>query len=149
MDGSQNCRSACSAHPRAAQDGAPIERLALGVAAWMRYVVGRDEQGRAIDLATPLADRLARIAGEAGPVRRRLAPALARLREVFGDDLRPTPRFTGPVREALATLFPPGRRATVARRSAGLSAFRSAGFGRKLLYAARARPPRSAACRNP
>jgi len=98
--------------------GAPIGRLALAVAGWMRYVAGTDEQGRPIDLRDPLSERLARIAGEAGPVPERLAPALLAVREVFGDDLPADPRFTAPVQDALARLFAEGARATVARAAA-------------------------------
>ena len=35
--------------------GPPFGRLALGVAAWMRYVTGVDEKGGAIDVRDPLA----------------------------------------------------------------------------------------------
>jgi fructuronate reductase len=38
--------------------GAPIPRLALAVAGWMRYVTGSDEHGRPIDVRDPLASRL-------------------------------------------------------------------------------------------
>ena len=68
--------------------GAPIPRLALGVAAWMRYVTGIDEQGRPIDVRDPFAERLRALADAAGPVASRLAPALLGVREVFGEDLR-------------------------------------------------------------
>src|SRR3954466_1796068 len=47
--------------------GAPIERLALGVAAWMRYVLGIDEAGRPIDLRDPMSARLIDLAQAAGP----------------------------------------------------------------------------------
>ena len=56
--------------------GAPFDRLALGVAAWMRYVTGIDEKGKAIDVRDPLAARLRDIADAAGPDAKRLAPAL-------------------------------------------------------------------------
>src|SRR5688572_28080996 len=46
--------------------GAPIPRLALGVAAWMRYVAGTDESGQPIDVRDPLAPRLRKLADEAG-----------------------------------------------------------------------------------
>jgi fructuronate reductase len=36
--------------------GQPFDRLALGVAAWMRYALGTDEQGKAIDVRDPMAD---------------------------------------------------------------------------------------------
>jgi fructuronate reductase len=92
--------------------GAPIPRLALGVAAWMRYVTGIDEQGRPIDVRDPLAKRLRGLADEAGPADR-LAPALFSVREVFGDDLPRDPRFTKPVTDALDALFRNGARAVV------------------------------------
>ena len=47
--------------------GAPFDRLALGVAGWMRYVTGIDEKGDAIDVRDPLAARLRAIADAAGP----------------------------------------------------------------------------------
>ncbi len=93
--------------------GAPIERIALGVAAWMRYVSGTDEAGAPIDVRDPLAEELRRIAAEAGPAAERLAPALMRIESVFGTDLPADPRFTGPVTAALAALFAKGARTTV------------------------------------
>jgi fructuronate reductase len=95
------------------KDGAPIDRIALGVAAWMRYVSGIDETGAAIDVRDPLAPELKRIAAEAGPSADRLAIALTGLETVFGRDLPADPRFTRPVTAALASLFEKGVRATV------------------------------------
>ena len=42
--------------------GRSIDRLALSVAGWMRYVYGRDEKGAAIDVADPLSARFATLA---------------------------------------------------------------------------------------
>ena len=115
MDGSQKLpqRLLGTVRDRLAA-GAPILCLALGIAAWMRYVTGRDESGRPIDVRDPLADRLRRICDEAGPVAERLAPALMGVDEVFGHDLPRDPRFTRPVTEALAGLLRDGARAAVA-----------------------------------
>lgn len=115
MDGTQKLpqRLLAPARERLAA-GLPIDRLALGVAGWMRYVSGRDEAGRPIDVRDPLADRLAALAAEAGPSAERLAPALFGLSAVFGDDLPRDPRFTGPVTEALHRLFTRGAKAVVA-----------------------------------
>ncbi len=93
--------------------GAPIDRLALGVAGWMRYVSGTDEAGRPIDVRDPMAAKLAELAAEAGPVADRLAPALFGLSAVFGDDLPRDPRFTGAVTDALRRLYAEGARAVV------------------------------------
>jgi fructuronate reductase len=95
--------------------GAPIGRLALGVAAWMRYVAGIDERGQPIDVRDPLSDRLLRIARDNGFAAERLAAAYLGVTEVFGDDLPADPRFSGPVARALAELLEFGARATVAR----------------------------------
>jgi fructuronate reductase len=93
--------------------GAPIDRLALGVAAWMRYVLGIDEAGRTIDVRDPMSARLLDIAQAAGPDAERLAPALLQVREVFGDDLPRDPRFAAIVTEALRRLFARGARRVV------------------------------------
>ena len=88
--------------------GAPFDRLALGVAGWMRYARGVDETGRPIDVRDPLAERLRKLAEEAGPVAGRLAPALLSVREVFGDDLPANPAFVDAVTAALEGLFDRG-----------------------------------------
>ncbi len=58
MDGSQKLpqRFLATIRDRLAA-GAPFDRLALGVAAWMRYVRGVDETGAPIDVRDPLAER--------------------------------------------------------------------------------------------
>ncbi len=93
--------------------GASIDRLALGVAAWMRYVAGRDENGRPIDVRDPLAERFAGIAARTGLDAASLAPALLAVREVFGDDLPRTPVFAASVTAALSRLLDQGARRTV------------------------------------
>ncbi len=83
--------------------GAPFPRLALGVAGWMRYVLGVDEQGRAIDVRDPLAGR---IAGRVGALRdpEAIVSALLGFGEIFGDDLPRQPAFRDAVRAALRGL---------------------------------------------
>ena len=88
MDGSQKLPQRLLGTIRDRSRGAPIPRLALGVAAWMRYVAGIDEQGRPIDVRDPFAERLRALADSAGPVANRLAPALLGVREVFGEICR-------------------------------------------------------------
>ncbi|NLH80066.1 MAG: mannitol dehydrogenase family protein [Phyllobacteriaceae bacterium] len=95
--------------------GQPIDRLALGVAAWMRYVTGIDESGAAIDVRDPLAGRLRAIADAAGLDAARLAPALVAVREVFGDDLPADPRFTTAVEAALGRILALGARGAIER----------------------------------
>ena len=94
--------------------GASIDRLALGVAAWMRYATGRDERGGTIDLRDPLADELRRrTAGLADAAA--VADSLSKLNAVFGRDLPGDQRFTGAVTAALSGLMREGAAATVAR----------------------------------
>jgi fructuronate reductase len=114
MDGSQKLpqRLLGTVRDRLAA-GAPIDRLALGVAAWMRYVTGLDERGAPIDVRDPLRERLRAITDAAGPDAARLAPALLSVREIFGDDLPGDPRFSQPVTRALESLLRRGARATV------------------------------------
>ena len=122
MDGSQKLpqRLLGTVRARLAR-GAPIERLALGVAGWMRYVTGVDERGRPIDVRDPLSARLKLIADREGLDAARLAPALAGVREIFGDDLAADPRFLiardGGAREADQARQPRRRRALSAIRA--------------------------------
>jgi len=94
--------------------GAPIERLAMGVAGWMRYVAGIDEQGKPIDVRDPLSGRLRAIADQAGLVADRLAPALLEVREIFAGELAADPRFRAAITDALALLIAKGAKAAVA-----------------------------------
>jgi fructuronate reductase len=115
MDGSQKLpqRLLGTVRDRLAR-GLPVDRHALGVAAWMRYVSGTDEAGKPIDVRDPLAADLAAIARGAGPVAERLAPALLGVRAVFGDDLPGQPQFRAAVTSALDTLYRQGAKATAA-----------------------------------
>lgn len=92
--------------------GAPFPRLALGVAAWMRYVTGVDERGGAIDVRDPLASRLRGVADAAGRDPERLAQALLGMSEIFGE-LGEDPRVLEAVTNALRRLLERGARQTV------------------------------------
>ncbi|MFO1121802.1 MAG: mannitol dehydrogenase family protein [Hyphomicrobiales bacterium] len=94
------------------QAGQSIDGLALGVAAWMRYVTGVDEQGGAIDVRDPLRDELRRRADAAGRDAPRLAAGLLAVEQVFGRDLPANPHFTTAVTMALDSLIRNGSRAT-------------------------------------
>ena len=93
--------------------GAPIGRMVLAVAGWMRYVTGRDEQGKSIDIRDAMAERFREIATAAGPDAKRLAPTLLAIHEIFGHDLPNNPGFTGPVTIALERLFKHGAMAEI------------------------------------
>ena len=119
MDGSQKLpQRLLGAIRDRLQAAAPIDHLALGIAAWMRYVSGRDEAGTAIDIRDPLAATYAEIAARAGHDPQALSRALLGIESIFGRDLPGDARFTGPVTRHLAALFDEGAKAT-ARGLAG------------------------------
>ena len=113
MDGSQKLpqRLLGTVRDRLAQ-GLPIDTHALAIAGWMRYVSGKDEQERAIDVRDPLAAEFAAIAQQTGPVADQLAPALMEVASVFGT-LGADPRLRAAVTQALARLYVLGARRAV------------------------------------
>ena len=86
---------------------------ALGVAAWMRYVTGIDEQGRPIEVKDPQAGRLRAIADAAGRAPEKLADGLLGVREIFGDDLARSEPLRATLVGHLTSLFERGARQTV------------------------------------
>jgi fructuronate reductase len=113
MDGSQKLpqRLLGAIQDRLARN-LPIATHALAVAGWMRYVTGRDEKDRTIDVRDPLAAEFAGLAREAGPVAERLAPALLGVGKVFGP-LGAEPRLREAVTVALGRLYKDGARRAV------------------------------------
>lgn len=99
--------------------GLPVTRAALGVAAWMRYVSGVDEQGHAIDVRDPLAARLRQIAAAAGGSAAPLVDGFLGVAEVFGNDLPRNDAFRGVLAMHLGALMQDGARATV-RKATGV-----------------------------
>ncbi|WP_131113669.1 mannitol dehydrogenase family protein [Lichenihabitans psoromatis] len=95
----------------------PIARLALGVAGWMRYVIGTDEQQRPIDVRDPLADDLRRRTAGLTSAEAIVAVLLA-VEPVFGPDLPQSLVFRSAVEAALSSLLHDGAAATVAQASA-------------------------------
>ena len=92
----------------------PFSLLALGVAGWMRYVGGVDEQGNAIDVSDPqLAVIQAAVKGSAeGESRVR---ALLGIEAIFGKELPREAVFVDAVMKAYQTLLQKGAKATVAQ----------------------------------
>lgn len=105
MDGSQKIpqRWLGTVRDRLAE-GAPIDRLALAVAAWLHFLRGVDEAGQRYSIDDPLAGALAALGDD--------AQALCRFAPVFGE-LGREPRFVEPVARALAALRAHGVRATL------------------------------------
>lgn len=95
--------------------GATPKYTALGVAAWMRYVMGVDEKGAPIDVRDPIAARCATIAGQARGDPSRLVDGFLSLREVFGQDLQSSDALRARLVECLSALLADGAARTVER----------------------------------
>ncbi|MGL4727640.1 MAG: mannitol dehydrogenase family protein [Bosea sp. (in: a-proteobacteria)] len=67
--------------------GAEFDALALGLAGWMRYVMGHDEAGNAIDVRDPLSARFAEISTLAAGNARAMVDGLLAIEAIFGADL--------------------------------------------------------------
>ncbi len=114
MDGSQKLPQRLLGTVRAnLAAGRPFRRLALAVAAWMRFVTGVDENGRTFVVRDPLADMLKTRAQAAGGDPDAIADALLGVEAVFGRDLPQASAFRAELGDALATLLRNGARATV------------------------------------
>ncbi len=92
----------------------PIDRLALVVAAWIRYAAGIDEQGDPIDVRDPLSDDFRSIAQQCLGNLQALLDGFLGLKAVFGEDLPGDPTFTSAVRTQLDKLHADGARAAAA-----------------------------------
>lgn len=88
--------------------GAPLDLLALALAAWLRRVRGEDEQGRPVVIKHPLADILRERATEGGAD----PSGLLAIDALFGPTGR-DPALIGPVRHWLTSLYETGARATL------------------------------------
>ena len=93
------------------RQGSAWPLLALGVAAWMRYVSGVDDAGNAIDIRDPLAEKIRAIVGNSNDENR--VAALLTLNEIFGSDLPANPQFVQAVEAAWQSLVREGARQAV------------------------------------
>lgn len=93
--------------------GEPSIRLSLGVAAWIRYASGVDEDGKEIDVRDPMAERLRFLGNQARTNPDALATAFLGLSEVFGDDLPNNARFRQQVVSLLGQLLHQGALKTI------------------------------------
>ncbi|SNY63547.1 mannitol dehydrogenase family protein [Enterobacter sp. CC120223-11] len=91
--------------------GSDWSLLALGVAGWMCYVSGTDEQGNAIDVRDPLADKIRAIVVKSSEADR--VTALLSLSEIFGSDLPHNAAFVKTVQQAWLLLGEKGARQAV------------------------------------
>ncbi len=114
MDGSQKLpqRLLTPALERLRQ-GAMPGHIAVVVAGWMRFLLGRDEAGAEYPVQDPLAGRLAAAAARHGDADG-LCGALLAMEEIFDPALAGHPGFRRAVQGALRSLLARGVRATVA-----------------------------------
>src|SRR5476649_2037195 len=94
--------------------GTAFPLLALGVAGWMRYVGGVDDNGDKIDISDPLAAQLAELVRSSAEGRPRVE-ALLTLHHMFCQDLPANPLFVSRVVEAYALLQQQGAKAAVSQ----------------------------------
>jgi fructuronate reductase len=120
MDGSQKLPQRLLSTVRAQLDrDGPIAGLSLAIAGWIRYCLGRDEQGRPYEVNDPLAPRFAKISAETPNDPAALVNAFLSIREIFGPDLPENPRFRSKVTEHLRDLLQTGAARSVGARQAG------------------------------
>ncbi|WP_161538823.1 fructuronate reductase [Escherichia albertii] len=94
------------------KNGGSWRHLALGVAGWMRYIQGVDEQGNAIDVVDPMLAEFQKINAQYQGAER--VKALLGLSGIFADDLPQNADFVGAVTTAYQQLSERGARASVA-----------------------------------
>ena len=94
-------------------DSSDYSHLALGVAGWMRYVSGIDEQGKAIDVRDPLAHIFAAIYAKHG-LSVAVVDELLAIESIFGAHLPKQQTFVDAVKDAYLRLLDIGARQAVA-----------------------------------
>ncbi|HDG1686437.1 TPA: mannitol dehydrogenase family protein [Kluyvera cryocrescens] len=94
-------------------DNSSFTLLALGVAGWMRYVGGVDEQGNAIEVCDPLLPVIQAAVAQSEEGESRVKALLA-IEAIFGKDLPLNGQFVDQVINAYLSLLSKGAKATVA-----------------------------------
>jgi fructuronate reductase len=114
MDGSQKLpQRLLNTIRQRLEQNEPFDRLALGVAGWMRYATGMDENGQPIDVRDPLANEFKR--GATGKTSADdLVDAYLGLDQIFGHDLPKNQIFRRAIKSALQELLKDGAARTVA-----------------------------------
>ncbi|MGL6312852.1 fructuronate reductase [Vibrio sp. WXL103] len=114
MDGSQKIaqRMGGSLRHHLAND-TDYKWLALGIAGWMRYVAGVDENNQEIDVRDPMVEQLQAITNEHG-LNASVVPALLDIDAIFGRDLAENQAFVQAVTKAYQLILDKGAREAVA-----------------------------------
>lgn len=116
MDGSQKLPQRLLASLRLQlEEGGPIAGLSLACAGWMRYVLGTDDAGRAIEVRDPMSAQFAEIAAQSAGSAAAAAEALLSISAIFGNDLGRNARFRSAVTGFLEQLDEHGAIKTIGR----------------------------------
>ena len=94
--------------------------LALGVAAWMRYVSGIDDAGHLIEVCDPSVDKIKVLVANSADNQERVK-ALLSLTHVFGEDLTNNSKFIEQVTDAYISLRNIGAKQTVEKLAQNFS----------------------------
>ncbi|MBD2183099.1 mannitol dehydrogenase family protein [Planktothrix sp. FACHB-1355] len=94
----------------ALQQGSSIDYMSLAIAAWFRYLNGKDDRGNSIPIDDPMADTLTQIAISSGSD----PQPLLSVSEIFGD-LPQSSRFVEAVSDRLRSLYELGAKETLTR----------------------------------
>lgn len=94
--------------------------LALGVAAWMRYVSGIDDAGHLIEVSDPSVDKIKALVANSADNQERVK-ALLSLTHVFGEDLTNNSKFIEQVTDAYISLRNIGAKQTVEKLAQNFS----------------------------
>jgi fructuronate reductase len=109
MDGSQKLPQRLLGSIRDAHaKGLPIETLCLGVAGWMRYVMGVDEAGAPIEVKDPLAAEYRSLIEKAGRNPSAIVDGLISISQIFGPDLPGVAAFRETVARHLSGMLEKG-----------------------------------------
>lgn len=95
-------------------DHSSFDCLALGVAAWMRYVSGKDDSGDKIEVSDPAAEKIRELVNISEDNEERVKSLLT-LKYVFGEDLPDNLVFVNKVTEFYLQLKEKGAKETVKR----------------------------------
>jgi fructuronate reductase len=116
MDGSQKLpqRLVQPARERI-ESGKTFDALALAIAAWMRYTMGRTERGVAYAIDDPLSGRLRKIGSSGTGSAVELTDGFLGVEEIFGTDLPRHAPFVAAVGRELEQLLAHGARAAMRR----------------------------------
>ncbi len=94
------------------RDGSDYRHLALGIAGWMRYALGVDEQGQTYEVVDPLSATLHNI-NQQHPAGEERVRALLGIKAIFADDLPANAAFVATLQQSYALLCQAGARAAV------------------------------------